>query len=75
MPCWNTKVLSKNLHGYGMSRKVAQMLSIQHYNIRLSIRGVQKVNIYDSVWYVAKCCCSQYYYAKRLHIRLAQVAK
>ena len=30
----------------------------QHPILKLHIPGVQKVKIYDAVWYMVNCCCS-----------------
>ena len=46
-PCWNISVLLKSLHGYGISRKITQMLNTTFIPLRTS--GAQKVKIYDTV--------------------------
>ena len=65
MPCFDIKVLSKNLHGYGTSRK---LVIINKTSIRLSTPGAQNAKNYNTVWYVTNCCLC--YCAKRLQIGL-----
>ena len=64
-PCWNASPVKS-------SKKTNKILNTTF--IRPSTPGVQKVKIYDTVWYLANFCCS-FYYATKLQMALNPLPK